>query len=106
MEEWTAIPRHQFNYSFTGSRGTDSDSYFESAERLNYAPGAAAITEPELFERGRLSFATWNNITLKKCAIIPRSANPGYGDSTSRTMFSTAPAFRERGCTLRQYVSR
>ncbi len=43
-EEWDeGIPAALINYSFTGSRGTDSDSYFLSLlSGLNYMPPAAA----------------------------------------------------------------
>lgn len=40
-EEWDeGIPAALVNYSFTGSRGSDSDSYFLSMlSGLNYGPG-------------------------------------------------------------------
>ncbi len=105
-EEWDEgyLP-HPANYSFTGSREQTAIAIFESAERVELYRRLRAQRSPELFGKGRLSFATLTTLALAR-AIIPLKANWSTRGTAPGTMFSTASASRSAAYLSRQYVSR
>ncbi|EPH4081940.1 fimbria/pilus outer membrane usher protein, partial [Salmonella enterica subsp. enterica serovar Cerro] len=97
-EEWDeGIPAALINYSFTGSRGTDSDSYFLSlSSGLNYGPwrlrnnGAWNYSKGDGYHSQR-----WNNIgTWVQRAIIPLKSELVMGDSNTGNDVFDSVGFR------------
>ncbi|EIK3616724.1 fimbrial biogenesis usher protein [Salmonella enterica] len=97
-EEWDeGIPAALINYSFTGSRGTDSDSYFLSLlSGLNYGPwrlrnnGAWNYSKGDGYHSQR-----WNNIgTWVQRAIIPLKSELVIGDSNTGNDVFDSVGFR------------
>ncbi|ENQ6441861.1 fimbrial biogenesis usher protein [Citrobacter freundii] len=97
-EEWDeGIPAALVNYSFTGSRGSDTDSYFLSIlSGLNYGPWRLRNNGAWSYSKGDgYHSQSWKNIgTWLQRAIIPLKGELVMGDSNTGNDVFDSVGFR------------